>query len=323
MELDSDAVDLEEPIHQHNMNSTDNIDLQAKVRKLNNNDSNTGQTEGNFNSGINDADGDNGAFASQDQNLSQNYAIRKIPKSLPIDNLDGNKRIPLAVKLDVSSSNHAFPVGKNDNQNSTRPKMTKSPSINHFSAKTIIYRVKREVKISWKGSRTHFQQYYGEIPQYHVKVKTLNIGECIKISAGNNSHFSNKSFAEYILINKDLTDISLRVNHQHGLELFNLKLSKNANQNESKNAEARIKFDDGSTFEYTSQPQEILPESLLKKEIPKIITSIKNTVLEDSKNYSRICIGKIDKDTLQINADERVKPIIVFTLGVVLFLCKF
>lgn len=254
-----------------------------------------------------------------------NFAQReKLPKSLPIESSIGTQKIPLRFKLDVSQSNERFinSLSPKDAANYTR--MMRSPSKNHFSAQQITYRIVREKRLGWKGARTHFQLFSGGIPQFHAKVKTMNVGECIKISYGNNSHFSDKSFAGYLLVDEEFSNASLRINHQRGLEIFKLQLKHGINDRAPKTAEATIKFDDGSSFQYHSKAIELMPDGSVKSfDIPNVMTSIKNMVLEDPSNHSKICIGKVDKTSLQINADERVKPLICFSIGIVLFMCKY
>ncbi|EAY23624.1 hypothetical protein TVAG_119610 [Trichomonas vaginalis G3] len=269
-----------------------------------------------------------------DQSPSRNYPPRKrLPKSPEKAENEGEERIPLEIKLDVGASNEQIPslgLPKNqniefsdENEEFKTQTLVKSTSSDILSYHPLTYRITREVKLGWKGSRTHFQLYCGGIPQYHVKVKTLSIGECIKISAGNTSHLRDKSAAGYIIVDQDLLNASLRIMNQHGPEILSFKLHQSCQDYESKSAEATIKIDDENTFEYRSQPVDMLPDGPMIFEIPNVIPSIKNMILQDEKDRSSIIIGKVDKSALQIRADERIKPIIICAIAVILFLCKY
>ena len=184
--------------------------------------------------------------------------------------------------------------------------------------------IERAKTMSIRGSRTHFQLLQGGFPLFHSKIKTNSSTEVIPISEGTETHFSASNYAGYLRSDSNYSNFSLRIGSDRGEEKMVIRYFSESKIEKPRSAKCFITISDKLKMKLSSQEPTLSEygEWEYDMQIPTIVKSIKNMVLEDEKKKTVLTIGKVTKSALQIEADERIPPLTVFAIGISAFLCK-
>ncbi|OHT11325.1 hypothetical protein TRFO_19313 [Tritrichomonas foetus] len=191
------------------------------------------------------------------------------------------------------------------------------PNNNALRNKKISYRINRDVKKTFFGKRTHFQLLKGSTPLYHTKLKkTKNVNQ-IFIGRGKQIHYKDQDFAGVLLACRDNTNFSLRDSRSaYGEEILTIKYSFKLEKQVWCSVCFMNSYTDFGRFLCTRSNAQLDFGGRLVK------PSWKNMILEDSNHNEIIATMQVSRDSFYIDAESSVNDIMVFVLGISLFLMK-
>lgn len=186
-----------------------------------------------------------------------------------------------------------------------------------------------------KGPRFHYQFTLNEVPLFHTKTKVRHPTDPVRISSGNECHFSQKEYEGYLLINKKRNTFSLHNKTINGPELMNVEIH-HVKGPSPKNTRVIFKNfsepveDDNANPNNRSQKDLILINLKPKKEEGHwtlnfngkyAIPSVKNCILvKESSEDPVILFRRVSSNSCEIDAPDYYSPLCLFALGLSFFM---
>ncbi|OHT06544.1 hypothetical protein TRFO_25437 [Tritrichomonas foetus] len=190
------------------------------------------------------------------------------------------------------------------------------------------YKIKRKVKHTLKGARVYFKFISNGKVLYSTKMKGKRPDGPLPIAKGDDFHYSNESFAGFLLSGNNHTDFSLRAQTKYGKEMLSIKM-------ERPNGEKKLPKGIKVTFFLKDS---LIPTKLVSLEPAfnddgyfelnfrnkKVVASIKNCILINSENKCEFMMArKVDKNVVEADAVSVMSPLAVFAIVLALYETPF
>lgn len=250
------------------------------------------------------------------------------PKTVNPKAYQPNRRIPAprVIRDDPIPQEASIQQVSIAEQNSTK-KLSKLNTTENVINKTnnyTSYHMDRNVKMTWKGHRTHFQFFQGSNALYHSKIKNMNSDKAIYISKGTICHYHElDNYAGVLLVNDDRKAFSLRSKAKYGTEIMSISFEK---LNASTPRTMKVNFFGDINLPHTIKSKKPMQNQLgfwvLDFGNRRALSSVKNAVLYDADGLEHLALMKTAENVLSIDSLNNIPDLCIFAAGLASYLSK-